>query len=259
MIPETAPDAVRADQAQQPEGALHHLWHHFRNRMTEGLLVALPILVTFWFIRWLYSGLDRYVIEPLGVLVIWKAKKVSGAPDLPDWFTDVVAPIISLILAVVIVYCCGMLAHTRLRRWLDSFLLKVPIVSQIFDGLRGVVKCFDKPAGEVAPRRIVLVPFPHPGMRLPAIVTSTCKDQVTGRKLLCVYVPTTPVPASGFFLMLPEEEATELNWDVQQTLQAIISGGLTAPAEVSYFGKLVQRNVENSPDSRVPADGTRVS
>src|SRR5262249_15848324 len=137
---------------------------------------------------------------------------------------------------------------------------KVPLVAQIFEALRGVLKVFDKPAGEAAvPRRIVLVPFPHPGMRLPAIVTSTCKDQVTGRTLLCVYVPTPPVPASGFFLLLPEEEATELNWDVQQTLQAIISGGLTAPREVSYFGKTLPGKSENTPDSRVPVAGdTRV-
>jgi uncharacterized membrane protein len=50
-----------------------------------------------------------------------------------------------------------------------------------------------------------------------------------------VYVPTTPVPTSGFFLLVPEEEATELNWDSQQTLQAIMSGGLTVPPVVSYF------------------------
>jgi uncharacterized membrane protein len=78
------------------------------------------------------------------------------------------------------------------------------------------------------------VPFPHPGMRLPAIVTAVSHDIVTNKVVLCVYVPTTPIPTSGFFVMIPEEEVTELNWDVQQTLQAIISGGLTAPPRVSY-------------------------
>jgi uncharacterized membrane protein len=257
MIQEPGPHAPRPDETQGPAAEPHRRWHYFRNRLIEGLLVVLPLLVTFWFIRWLYSGLDHYVIEPLAGLVIWKAKKLTGEPDLPYWFENIVAPIISLVLAVLIVYGCGVIAHTRVRKCVDNFLLKVPLVSQIFEALRAVLKVFDKPAGAPVPRRIVLVPFPHPGMRLPAIVTSTCKDMVTGRTLLCVYVPTTPVPASGFFLMLPEEEATELNWDVQQTLQAIISGGLTAPPEVSYFKKM--GNLENAPENRVPVAGdTRV-
>jgi uncharacterized membrane protein len=50
-----------------------------------------------------------------------------------------------------------------------------------------------------------------------------------------VYVPTTPVPTSGYFLLVPEEEVTELNWTSEQALQAVISAGLTAPPEVGYF------------------------
>jgi uncharacterized membrane protein len=50
-----------------------------------------------------------------------------------------------------------------------------------------------------------------------------------------VYVPTTPVPTSGYFLIVPEEEVSELNWGPDQALQAIISAGLTAPPEVRYF------------------------
>jgi uncharacterized membrane protein len=53
--------------------------------------------------------------------------------------------------------------------------------------------------------------------------------------LLGVYVPTTPVPTSGFFLLVPEEEVTDLNWSTEQTLQAVMSGGLTVPPRVTYF------------------------
>jgi uncharacterized membrane protein len=70
---------------------------------------------------------------------------------------------------------------------------------------------------------------------LPAFVTASCRDVETQKTLLCVYVPTTPVPTTGFFLIVPEEEVTELNWSSEQTLEAIMSGGLAAPPEVSYF------------------------
>src|SRR5262245_46686370 len=220
------------DQAAAAMG-LRDFWIRTRNRLLEGLLVVLPILVTFWIIHWLYSALERYVIDPIAVFVLWKVRRLQTAPELPYWFETFVAPIIAIAIALTIVYCCGVLAHSRLRRFVDQTLLKVPIVAPIYDALRNALKCLESPAGRAA-QRVVLVAFPQPGMRLPAIVTSTCRDIQTGKKVLCVYVPTTP-PASGFFLLVPEEEATELNWDMQQTLQAIISGGLTAPPDVSYY------------------------
>jgi uncharacterized membrane protein len=209
---------------------------HVRNRLIEGLLVLLPVLVTFWIIHWLYTWLESYVIEPLAVFVLWKVRQLQRAPELPVWFERYAAPLLALAIALGILYVCGMLAHSSLRRWMDWALLRVPVVAPIYDAMRNVLKCLEGPSGQPKPQRVVLVSFPHPGMRLPAIVTSTCRDIATGKTLLCVYVPTTPVPTSGFFLIVPEEDATELNWDIQQTLQAIISGGLTAPPQVSYYG-----------------------
>jgi uncharacterized membrane protein len=251
MIPTaetTKPNETEVPPAQGPKRA----WDTIRLRLIEGVFVVLPLLITVWLLRWLYSSLEQYVIEPLAALVIWKGQWFQGEHELPYWFEKIAAPIISIFLAVVIVYVCGMLAHTRLRKRLDQLMLKVPLVSQIYDAAQGVLKVFDKPAGAPVARRIVLVPFPHNGMRVPAIVTSTCTDLVTGKTLLCVYVPTTPVPASGFFLMLPEEEATELNWDVQQTLQTIISGGLTAPKMVSYFKANSTPPGDNAPSNNAP-------
>ena len=56
-----------------------------------------------------------------------------------------------------------------------------------------------------------------------------------GKTILCVYVPTTPIPTSGYMLMLPEDDVTELSWSLDETLQAIVSGGITVPEKVDYF------------------------
>jgi uncharacterized membrane protein len=234
--PNEAPaPGASADRAAQQLPALRLVWRGIRTRLVEGLLVILPLLVTFWIIRWMYRGLETYVIDPLAVLVLWKSRQIKGAPQLPYWFETYAAPLISIFLALVILYCCGALAHSWLRRSIDKTLLRIPLVAPIYDSVRNVLQGLGGPGGKAAPQRIVLVSFPHPGMRLPAIVTSTCRDTATQKTLLCVYVPTTPVPSSGFFLIVPEESATDLNWSVQQTLQAIISGGLTAPPEISYY------------------------
>ena len=211
------------------------VWRHIRNRMIEGLLVVLPILITFWIVRWLYSVVDRNAIHPLGALVLLKTRLVADNEELPDWFENYGAPLVGGIVALLIIYCCGALAHSRVRRMVDDVLLRVPVVSGLYDAVRSVFQAFNRSGEKQAPQRIVLVPFPHPGMRLPAIVTSTSHDIRTKKVVLCVYVPQSPLPTSGFFLMIPEEEVTELNWDVQQTLQAIISGGLTAPPSVTFY------------------------
>lgn len=221
----------------QPADATQALLYNIRDRLLEGLLVMLPLLVTFWIIWWMYSTLEKYVIDPIAILLLWKIRNVKQMPELPYWFEHYLAPLMAVVIALVILYFCGTIAHSRFRKNVDALMLRVPVVSHVYDAVKSVFAVLEKPAEQRAPQRIVLVPFPHPGMRLPAIVTSTCKDINTGRNLLCVYVPTTPVPTSGYFLMIPEEEATELNWDVQQTIQAIISGGLTVPPMVSYFGK----------------------
>ena len=89
-------------------------------------------------------------------------------------------------------------------------------------------------------KRVVLVPFPHPGMKAPAFVTSECTDTSTGQTILCVYVPTTPVPTSGYMLLIPQAEVVDLNWDLEDTLQAIVSGGITVPKDVSYIAPVEQ-------------------
>jgi uncharacterized membrane protein len=255
------PQSASENRATLTATPLRRIWLDLRNRFLEGLLVLLPVLITFGILWWLYSTLETYVLWPLGVLVFWKIRQLPGTPELPIWFEMYVAPLLGAVIALLIVYCCGAFGHARLRGMVDSFMLRVPGISHIYDGVRNVFKVFDQESGQQAPQRIVLVPFPHPGMRLPAIVTSSCRDVTTGKTVLCVYVPTTPVPASGFFLMLAEEDAVELNWDVQQTLQAIISGGLTAPAFVTFYkpGIAVVPGAPADPHPIAPSAGAGTS
>src|SRR5262245_55040262 len=226
---------VTDGQANSISVSIRQIWRRVRNRIFEGLLVVLPIVITLWVIRWLYTFFEKYVIDPFATMVLWKARRVQGEPDLPAWFEYYAAPAIAILIVLALLYCCGFLAHSRLRNKIDQILLRLPLISVLYDAIRNVVQGLDKPAAQSRPQRLVLISFPHLGMKLPAFVTSTCRDIKTQKTLLCVYVPTTPVPTSGFFLMVPEEEATDLNWSTEQALQAIISGGLTAPPEVSYF------------------------
>jgi uncharacterized membrane protein len=153
---------------------------------------------------------------------------------------------------LALLYTLDLLADTRLRRTVSWALRRVPVFSQIYNPVQQVFQSLEEEPGQQRPQRMVLVTFPHPGVKLPAFVTGTCRDVETDKVVLCVYVPTTPVPTSGFFLLVPEEETTDLNWNTEQTLQAVMSGGLTTPREVSFFSHKTRPN--NGP-GRLPVPG----
>ena len=234
-IPDSQTDSVPA--------GLRRVWYGIRGRILGGLLLALPILITLWIIYWLYSSLEKYVIDPLAILVLWLVQGHRPDTELPFWFETYAAPVIAIIVALALLYGCGFFVHSRLRQIIDWILLRMPVISVVYNGVRNVFQALDRQRGQQRLQRAVLVTYPHPGMKAPAFVTATCRDIETQKVLLCVFVPTSPVPASGFLLLVPEEEVMELNWGPEETLQAIISVGLTIPPEVHYF--------KNRPDTEI--------
>jgi uncharacterized membrane protein len=222
----------RVDSAAPP---LQRKGRTIRDRIFGGLLLAMPLLITLWILLWLYSFLEKQFIDPLAGFLLWKLKWTTSSTELPYWFETYGAPVLAVILALVLLYCLDLLADTRMRRGVDWILKRVPVISMIYNPVQGIFEALEQQPEEGRRQRMVLVTFPHPGVKLPAFVTATCQDIETKKTLLCVYVPTTPVPTSGFFLLVPEEEVTELNWDTEQTLQAVISGGLSCPRMVTFY------------------------
>jgi uncharacterized membrane protein len=224
-----------------------------RDRIIGGILLAMPLLLTLWIIGWLYSILELKMIDPLAGLILWKLKWTTSSTELPYWFETYAAPVIAIALALLLFYCLDLLADTGLRRGVGWTLKRVPVFSHIYNPLQQIFQTLEQGPEERATQRMVLVTFPHPGVKLPAFVTGQCRDVDTGKLVLCVYVPTTPVPTSGFFLLVPEEEVTELNWNTEQTLQAVMSGGLACPREVTYFPFRARPNLNPGP-SLVPSE-----
>lgn len=244
-----------------------------RARIVQGIFLILPIAVTFWILHWLYRVSRDYVIDPIAYFVsvyllkqeIFRAGPVAeggiatrpGGPatgdfaitagetatvvsdsGLPPWMENFVAPLIALGIVFAALYFLGMFFQSRLHQAVDWILLRVPLVTTIYSAVRNVVESLQQGKGgdqKQRFQRIVLVTFPHPGIRVPAFVTSTCTDVETGKTILCVYAPTTPLPTAGYLLMVPEEDVTDIDWDVNETLAAIVSGGITVPKEIRYW------------------------
>jgi uncharacterized membrane protein len=241
------PPEIPSPQADSSASLLRKAWLSIRGRILAGLVTLVPLAVTIWVFSWGYTLLERHVIGPLGQWVLWKIRLGQPDTELPFWFEQYAAPLIAIVLALALLYVVGFFAHTGLRRAVDGLVRRVPVISIVYKGVQQVLQTLDKPQGQPRPQRVVLVPFPHPGTKVPAFVTGMCRDVETQKTILCVYVPTTPVPTSGYMLLVPEEEVVELTWTSEEALQTIISGGLTVPPEVRYYKPGVTLTIESAP------------
>ena len=212
------------------------LFRLFRNRFIAGLFVVLPIYITYALLKWLYDLFYSNALEPImyGLRRLW-GLDVTDAAD-PRWYLTLLLSSVALLLVITVIYIAGMFFRSRLHHFVNWILLNVPGVKTIYSAVSKVFDAISNSQQDANNfKRVVLVPFPHQGMKAPAFVTSECTDVTTGRVILCVYVPTTPVPTSGYMLLIPQEEVVDLNWDLEETLQAIVSGGITVPKKVSYL------------------------
>ena len=221
--------------SNQPVRKSKSAWRIIRNRLIAGLFVALPILITFVVIHYIANLLVRYVIGPVAylILMIWE-DQANG--ELPWAIEYVAAPALAVLLVLCLLFLSGMFFQSRIHRLVDWFLRTVPGVSTVYSAVSNVFQSIQRTATqEIKFQRVVLIDFPHPGSKVPAFVTNECTDRITKKRILCIYVPTTPIPTSGYMLMIPEEDVVPLDWDIQITLQAIVSGGISVPNTVNYY------------------------
>jgi uncharacterized membrane protein len=207
----------------------------FRARVVSGLFLALPIVITFWIIYWIYRTLRLYLLDPVALLV-QDFMNTGTAWELPRWWDIFVAPLVALLLVILFLYVLGLFVQSRLSRMIDWILLRVPVVTTIYGAVRNLVAALERQRRQPNQfNRVVLVEFPQPGMRSLGMVTNALRDAATGRSILCVCVLTGVMPPTGFTLFVPEESVTDLPWSMNQMIQAIVSGGITLPTTIGYF------------------------
>lgn len=248
--PPGEPDPAPGVAPFEPRSA----WQRVKGRIVSGLLIVMPILITLWLFHWMYSTVATRVIDPIAHMVLWKSRRGQADADLPYWFETYAAPLIAIVLVLILLYFLGFFAQSRMRRAVDWVLLRVPIMSGVYEGVRSVFQSMERQSGKKRSQRVVLIPFPHPGMRVAGFVTAMCQDPQTQKTLLCVYVPQSPLPTNGHLVLVPEEDVTPLNWSPEETLQTLISAGFTAPQTVTYTKAQAAIATEAAPPVRQPGN-----
>jgi uncharacterized membrane protein len=199
-----------------------------RKYLITGLLIWVPLVITIWVLRLVVDTLDH-------VLLL-----------LPEQFRTeswlgVHVPGMGALMTLVIVFATGVFAANfigeRLVRLWHAILHRIPFVSSIYSSVKQVSDTLFSSSGE-AFRKAILVQWPHPGTWTIAFLTGTPGGDVANHlpDYLSVYVPTTPNPTGGYFVLVARKDTIELDMTVDQALKYIISMGVAAPPPVAPRG-----------------------
>jgi len=193
-----------------------------RKYFITGLLILVPLAITAWVLNIIISTMDQSL---LFVPERWQPRTLVGF-DIPGLGT---------ILTILIVFLVGLLANNLignyiLRLW-EKLLNRIPVVSSLYGSVKQVSDTLFSSSGN-AFRKAVLIPYPHANSYTIAFLTGApggdVKNHLVG-DYVSVYVPTTPNPTSGFFLMMARGQVVELDMTVDAALKYIVSMGVVAP------------------------------
>ena len=206
---------------------------HLESRLVAGLLVLLPILVTLLILQFflgLISGLMLPILSRLPIPAPYAA------------YIEQLSPLLGALTILCIIYVVGLLvqwAYTKLI--IDKFhdiIGLVPVIGQVYSTTRFGIDFLTDTRRENY-RGVVLLEFPRLGVLSIGLITSNLGPLYGGEEYLTIYIPTTPVPSSGYLVLVPASQVTPTDISVEEAMRMIISGGILAGDIIS------QRSITN--------------
>jgi uncharacterized membrane protein len=187
---------------------------HLKGKFITGLFVVVPLGITVFILKFLFNFADgilgSYLDSIFSAFIVHREYHIPG---------------LGMLTGAVVIYISGVLATnvigTRLIRWWDELLSKIPLVKSIYNSSKQLTQVFKE--GKTSYRRAVFVEWPRVGVRAVGFVTAEVERD--GEKLVVVYVPTMPNPTSGFALFFRECDVLESGMTVEEAVKFVVSGG----------------------------------
>jgi uncharacterized membrane protein len=199
--------------------------------LVAGLLVWLPLAITIWVLSWLLGALDGVFAWMLSATQAVLPETARASIERLRHVPGLGVLVMGFLLLSTGVFAANIVGQWWLRQW-DTVLGKIPIVKSIYSSVKQVSDTLFSSNGN-AFREAVLVQYPRDGSWTIAFVTGRPGGEVAAHlagEHVSVYVPTTPNPTSGFFLMMPRADVLPLRMSVDEALKYVISMGVVAPA-----------------------------
>ena len=183
--------------------------------------------------KWIFGTISTFTDTLLFFLPYFiESKRIytNGLDGAMFWYWSLLA----LVLAAGIITVVGVLAQyyigRRMLEWLDTAMMKVPMMSKFYGAIKQVNEAFS--GNKNSFKTVVLVEFPREGIYSVGFLTSDRHAEVnhkTKEQVVAVFIPTTPNPTSGFLVLIPEEKITKLDMSVSDGIKYIVSLGSIAP------------------------------
>ncbi len=195
-----------------------------RKWLLTGLLVIVPGVITAWVLNWIVSTLD----QTLQILPIsWHPDRLLGF-HIPGF-----GVLLTLLILLVVGAVASNFAGRKLVQWGDAMVHRIPVVRSIYSSVKQVSDTLFSESGN-AFRKAVLLQWPREGVWTVAFVTGAPNGEIAAYlrdEFVSVYVPSTPNPTGGYFVMVRKSDCVELDMSVDAALKYIVSMGVVAPAD----------------------------
>ena len=201
-------------------------WHHFltalRRYFLAGVVVVVPIAAAILALIWVFTTIDNILQPPIG----WIIRLFD-----PGFTGKIVG--LGFVVTAILILGTGVIASDyvghRVIKYSEAFLAKVPIFRQIYSSIKQVVEgVTGLGMNKAAFRQVVFVEFPLRGMRTVGFVTNETADS-TGKKLYSVYIPTSPTPTTGYYMIATADKVYPTNLSVDEAMKLVISMGIISP------------------------------
>jgi uncharacterized membrane protein len=205
------------------------IFARWRTSFFTGFVVTLPAIISIAAVLWVFRTVSNLTDLLLFFLPRTITHDDAGTGPI-HWYWSLVA----LVLAVFLISVIGVLARyyigKRMIGWMDNVMMQVPLLNKFYGAIKQVNDAFA--GSKHSFKTVVLVQFPREGMYSVGFITSEQNDEIqakTREKVICVFIPTTPNPTSGFLILVPEAQLIKLEMSVADAIKYIVSLGSIAP------------------------------
>ena len=187
---------------------------HFRRIIFTGLLAIVPVALTFYILKVVFTVLDN-LTSPI-------FKRM-----------DIYIPGLGILLTLLLVYLLGIFVTNvlgkRFLHWLETLIKNIPLINTIYNTIKQITQAFTGTA-EKKFQSVVYIEYPRKDLWTLAFVTGESKNE-KDVEYYHLFVPTTPNPTSGVFIIIPKKDSIETELNVEEALKSVISGGMLAPKQ----------------------------
>jgi uncharacterized membrane protein len=198
--------------------------HFLRRTFLTGLLILLPLVVTYFLIAFLFN-----LFANAGAPLVNGFSRVIG-PTYSAWI-EPLGPVVNLFLSFVVIFLLGLVGANILGRRIiaafEALLLRLPLIKTIYGAAKQVVNAFQ--GSERTFQRVVLVQYPREGLWVIGFVAAERRDTLqlaASETLLAVFIPTTPNPTSGFLVLVSPQDVVDVDYNVEEAFTLIVSSGI---------------------------------